>query len=219
MSHATTRTHAPRGRLSCWRELLFWLLLLAAFAALGSGKHRHEFVGLIETCAFLILAVLSMGKLKTLGLEFVAWERITRKATALCALCGLAAGAAVIVIARFSAQPLGVERGWNKAVLAIIMGPVLEEVTFRGYLISLALRLTRRRSHPLSSAASVMCTAALFALAHLGTAGITSLQLVCIASTGCLYGWIRVRFESTAAASLSHATYNLTLYLSNWFGG
>jgi membrane protease YdiL (CAAX protease family) len=206
------------NRVTYWREALFWLLLLPAFAALASGKPRREFVGLIETCAFVVLAASSTGRLKTLGLEFVAWERITRKATAVSALCGLAAGAAVVAIARLAKQPLGVERGWNKAMLAIVLGPVLEEVIFRGYLISLALRLTKRLAHISASAVSVLSAAALFALAHLGTPGITVLQVACIATTGCLYGWIRVRWESTAAAALTHATYNLTLYLSYWLG-
>jgi membrane protease YdiL (CAAX protease family) len=158
-------------------------LLLAAFTALGSGKPRRELVGLFETCAFLTLAISSTGQLKTLGLEFIAWERITRNATAVCALSGLAAGGAVTIIARLSTQPLGVDRGWNKAVLAIVLGRVLEEVIFRGYLISLALRITRRLAHTSASAVSVLYTATLFALAHLGTAGITMLQLACIATT------------------------------------
>jgi membrane protease YdiL (CAAX protease family) len=193
-------------------------LLLPAFPALSSGNPKREFVGLIETCAFLVLAISSTGRLKTLGLEFVAWDRISRKAIALCALCGLAAGGAVIAIARLSAQPLGAERGWNKAVLAIVLGPVLEEVIFRGYLISLALRLTRRLARPLSPAISVLFVAGVFAAAHLGTAGISALQLICIASTGCLYGRVRFRFQSTVAAALAHATHNLALYVSYWFG-
>jgi membrane protease YdiL (CAAX protease family) len=132
--------------------VLFWLLLLAAFTVLGSGEPRRELVGLFETCAFLTLAISSTGRLKTLGLEFIAWERITRNAAAICALSGLAAGGAVTIIAKRSRQPLGVDRRWNKAVLAIFLGPVLEELIFRGYLISLALRLTRRFAHTSASA-------------------------------------------------------------------
>ena len=101
-------------------------MLLAAFTVLGSGEPRRELVGLFETCAFLTLAISSTGRLKTLGLEFIAWERITRNAAAICALSGLAAGGAVTIIAKLSTQPLGVDRRWNKAVLAIFLGPVLK---------------------------------------------------------------------------------------------
>jgi len=126
-----------------WRELLFWLLLLPTFAAFGSGKPNREFIGLAETCGFLVVAVTSTGRLKDLGLEFIAWEQISRRALAVCAGCGLVAGGAVIAVARLFAQPLGIERGWNKVVLAVALGPILEEVIFRGYPFSLTLRLTR----------------------------------------------------------------------------
>jgi hypothetical protein len=78
------------------------------------------------------------GPAKALGLEFIAWERITRTAIAVCVGCGLVAGGAVITVARLAALPLGVEHGWRKAVLAVVLGPILEEVIFRGYLMSLA---------------------------------------------------------------------------------
>lgn len=222
MATVTGPTKNRRNRLiprvACWRELLFWLLLLPAFAALGSANPRSEFVGLIETCGFLVLAVSSTGRLKALGLEFIAWERITRKVIVVCAGCGFIAGGAVIAVAKLSRQPLGVERGWNNAVLAIVLGPILEEVIFRGYLMALVRCLARGLAHQLSSATSVLSVAAVFAVAHLGTPGITTLQLVCIASTGSLYGWIRLRFESTAVAAVTHAVYNLALYLSCWSG-
>jgi hypothetical protein len=51
------------------RELLFWLLLLPAFAALGSPRPRREFVGQVETCAFLVVAATSMGRRKRLALS------------------------------------------------------------------------------------------------------------------------------------------------------
>jgi membrane protease YdiL (CAAX protease family) len=202
-----------------WRELLFWLLLLSAVSALGSGRPTRELAGLIEAAAFFFVAVSSAGRLKTLGLEFIAWERISLNAMGVCAVYGLVAGSAAIAVARLSGQGLGIDRRWNTLVLAITLGPVVEEVIFRGYLISLALRLARRSARPLSSAISVLSVATLFAIAHLGTTGVTRLQLVCIGSTGCVYGWIRLRFESTAAAALTHAAYNATLYLGYWVSG
>ena len=78
-----------------WRELLFWLLLLSAFSALGSDKPTREFAGLIEAAAFFLVAVSSAGRLKTLGLEFIAWERISLKAIGVCVVYGLVAGAPV----------------------------------------------------------------------------------------------------------------------------
>ena len=48
-----------------WRELLFWMLLLPALGALGSIRPRRQIAGLIEACAFLVVAVSSAGKLKS----------------------------------------------------------------------------------------------------------------------------------------------------------
>src|SRR4029453_11980127 len=97
-----------------------------------SPQPRRELAGLIEACGFLMVAVSSLGRLKGLGLEFIAWERIPRRAITVCISSGLLAGSIIVVVARWSGQPLGIERGWNMAVLAIVLGPVLEEVIFRG---------------------------------------------------------------------------------------
>jgi membrane protease YdiL (CAAX protease family) len=164
------------------------------------------------------MAILSIGRLKGLGLEFIAWERISRSAVAVSAFCGLVAGGVIVLLARWSGQPLGVERDWNVVVLAIVLGPVLEEVIFRGYLLTFALWVTRLGSLKLWPPVSVISIAILFACAHLGRAGNTGLQLICIVTTGSLYGWIRLTYQSTAAAALTHAMYNCAIYLSDWSG-
>ena len=199
-----------------WRELLFWMLLLPAFGALGSIRLRGQIVGLIEACAFLLVAISSTGKLKSLGLEFANWNRIGTGAAVACVVAGLLAGGSIVAVASISQQPLGTEDGWNKAMLAIALGPVLEEVIFRGYLFTAALLLTRHLSPSRSATSSMIGVAFVFSIAHLTTAGTTALQLCCIVLTGYLYGWVRFRYRSTAAAALAHAAYNLALYLSYW---
>jgi len=201
-----------------WRELLFWMLLLPAFGALRSVRLRGQIAGLIEACAFLLVAISSASKLKSLGLEFANWNRIGSRAAGACVVAGLLAGGSIVAVASLSQQPLGTESGWNKAMLAIALGPVLEEVIFRGYLFTAALLFTRRLSPSRSAAFSIIGVALVFSIAHLTTAGTTALQVCCIVLTGCLYGWVRFRYRSTAAAALAHAAYNLALYLSYWSG-
>ena len=214
----SARTGWVKEPAGYWRELLFWMLLLPAFGALGSIRPRGQIAGLIEACAFLLVAISSAGKLKSLGLEFAKWNRIGCRAAAACVVAGLLAGGSIVAVAGLSQQPLGTESGWNKAMLAIALGPVLEEVIFRGYLFTAALLLTRRLSPSGSVAFSIIGVALVFSIAHLATAGTTPLQLCCIVLTGCLYGWVRRRYRSTAAAALAHAAYNLALYLSYWGG-
>ncbi|MFN7998442.1 MAG: CPBP family intramembrane glutamic endopeptidase [Bryobacteraceae bacterium] len=201
-----------------WRELLFWLLLLPAFGALGSIKPRNQIAGLIEACAFLLIAISSTGKLKSLGLEFAHWNRVGTRIAVLCALAGMVAGGVIVAVACLSDRSLGVEQGWNRVILAVSLGPVLEEVIFRGYLLTAMLVLTGRLWPSRSASVSIIGIAVVFSTAHLATPGMKAIQLGCIGSTGCLYGYIRVRFRSTAAAALAHAMYNLALYVSCWIG-
>jgi uncharacterized protein len=202
----------------CWKEVLFWLFLLPTFSSLHSTRPSREVVGLIELSGFLVVAVASAGKLGDLGLEFIAWQRVGRTGMTVSFGGGLAAGAAVLELAKLAGQPLGIQQGWNQAVLVIMVGPVIEEIIFRGYLVTLALYLTRHLSRPVSRTTSVLCVAVLFSLAHIHNAGISILQMFCIASTGTLYGYFRLRFDSTAAAVLAHAAYNLALYMGYWSG-
>ena len=59
---------------------------------------------------------------------------------------------------------------------------------------------------------------ALGCLAHGWRPGTTAIQLCCIAVTGTLYGFIRLRHRSTVAAVLAHGSYNLAVYVAFWAG-
>jgi len=201
-----------------WRELSFWILLLPALGALGSIRPRRHIAGLIEACAFLVVAVSSAGKLKSLGLEFAAWNHVGRRGAAISLAMGLLAGCCILAVAGLSHQPLGIESGWNKMVLAVTLGPALEEVIFRGYLLTAGLLLIQHLCRSRSRAFSIAAVAVIFAIAHLTTPGTSPVQFCCIWFTGCLYGYIRFQYGSTAAAALAHGAYNLALYISYWCG-
>jgi membrane protease YdiL (CAAX protease family) len=121
-------------------------------------------------------------------------------------------------VSKFSNQPIGLTLDWNRAALIVLLGPVLEEIVCRGYVLTLLLHLAKRTAWPFARLAAVMAAAVIFAAAHVGNAGITWLQLSCIAAMGCIYGALRLNYRSTAAAVLTHSTYNLALCLSSWLG-
>jgi hypothetical protein len=52
----------------------------------------------------------------------------------------------------------------------------------------------------------------MFAIVHLSQPGASWLQMVCITSTGAIYGAIRYTSGSAAPAAVAHAAYNVTLY-------
>ena len=206
------------GRAVHWRELLFWTFLLAAFQSLESSDDRRRIMGMVETVAFLVVAVRSAGKLDGLGLEFTNWNPIDFASARVSVAAGFLAGGAVVAVALRCHQPLGADSSWNRVVLAVILGPVVEEMVFRGYLMTAALRLVRAVSTPQRNWIAVVGAALIFMLAHGWRPGTTTIQLCCLVVTGTVYGFIRLRQQSTVAAVLAHSCYNLALYLSFWGG-
>jgi membrane protease YdiL (CAAX protease family) len=201
-----------------WRGLLFWILMLAAFQSLEVADSRRQIMGVVETLAFLIVAISSAGKLDGLGLEFTCWNAIGLRATVVSASTGFLAGGTIVMVALLNHRPLGAEHGLNEVILAVVLGPVIEEVVFRGYLLTAAILLGRKLVKPQRNWPSVVGVALIFMLAHAARPGTTCLQLCCIMITGTVYGFIRIRQKSTLAAALAHGSYNLALYLSFWIG-
>jgi len=88
-------------------------------------------------------------------------------------------------------------------VLGLVLGPLLEESLFRGYLLPVL-------AQTIGTLPALIITAVLFALFH----GPTNLvHWVSFTATGIVYGWMRMASHSTTAPALMHATYNLSLYL------
>jgi len=206
------------GNALRWKELLFWTLLLAAFQSLESAQLRRQITGALETIAFVALATSAAGNLEGLGLEFICWKPIGCRGAAVSIASGTSAGWLVVMIALLSRQAVGVDSGWNKIVLAVVLGPVVEEVVFRGYCMTAVLHLTRVRTGARRNWVAVCAVALIFMVAHSGRLGVTPVQLCCIAGTGTLYGIIRIRQQSTIAAVLAHGCYNLALYAAFWIG-
>ena len=100
------------GVLACWREVLFWMLLLPAFSALASTAPKRQAAGLLELSGFLLVSISSLGRFRNLGLEFVAWERISRRAAV---LWGISAAAGALLVSKLSHQPIGLTLEWNHA--------------------------------------------------------------------------------------------------------
>jgi len=100
----------------------------------------------------------------------------------------------------------------------VTLGPVLEEIVFRGYLFALVIWSLNRVAGRYRWDRWVVAVAALlFAVVHLTQPGVSWLQMACITSTGTLYGWIRYFSGSVAPAAASHAAYNLKMYAMTGF--
>jgi uncharacterized protein len=87
--------------------------------------------------------------------------------------------------------------------LSLVLGPILEESLFRGYLFPVLERSGGKL-------VAVVVTALLFALFH---GPVNAAHWFWLTATGIAYGWMRVASESTSASALMHASYNLALIL------
>jgi membrane protease YdiL (CAAX protease family) len=200
-------------KIGDYREILFWLLLLGSWQFLASPGGKNGIAGATGTAAFLVFAWNSLDRLTNLGLEYVRWRAATGANWLYAVAGGILAGAAVFAIASASRQGMGLSNDWRLVVLQVTLGPVLEEVVFRGYLFTLLTWSFRRMTDDVSrNRLAVVGAAIAFALVHMPQPGVGWLQLACIASNGTLYGWLRCRSGSVAPAAASHAAYNLTLY-------
>jgi membrane protease YdiL (CAAX protease family) len=197
-----------------YREVLFWLLLLGSWQFLASPGGKHGIVGAIGTAAFLVFAWTSVDRLRGLGLHHARWRSSAGTNWVCAVVTGIVAGIAVFVIGTLAGQNMRLSDDWNLVALQVTLGPVLEEVVFRGYLFAfLKWSFSRMANGTGRNRLVVVFAAVVFAVVHLAQPGVSWLQLACIASTGTLYGWIRCRSGSTVPSAISHAAYNLTLYL------
>jgi membrane protease YdiL (CAAX protease family) len=203
-----------------YREILFWLLLLGSWQFLASPGGKNGIAGATGTAAFLVFAWNSLDRLTNLGLEYVRWRAATGANCLHAIEGGVLAGFVVFAIGSASRQKMGLSNDWRLIVLQVTLGPVLEEVVFRGYLFTLLTWSFRRLADDgFRNRLVVVATAVAFALVHMSQPGVGWLQLVCIGSTGTLYGWFRCHSGSVAPAAAAHAAYNLTLYAVATRGG
>ena len=198
------------------REVVFWLLLLGSWQFLTSPGRRTGILGAIGAAAFLVYASANIDRLTGLGSDHARWRSTSRANWMLAAVSGMLAGSVVFVIGTTSGQNMKLGDNWRLVVLQVTLGPVLEEIVFRGYLFAFLMWLLSKVANDAGrNRLGVVSAAVVFAVVHLAQPGVSWLQLACITSTGTVYGWIRWRSGSTAPAAVSHAAYNLALHAIN----
>ena len=87
----------------------------------------------------------------------------------------------------------------------VLLGPLFEELLFRGFLLPLLART-------FGPAGGVVLSALPFALLHGGQNQWAWQQVTLVGIAGLAFGYARCKTGSTAAATILHAGYNLTLF-------
>jgi uncharacterized protein len=89
---------------------------------------------------------------------------------------------------------------------ALTLGPLFEELAFRGFLMPLLVRT-------FGAVAGVALQAVPFALLHGNEYAWAWQQVVLLFLAGTAFGWMRHKTGSTAASTYMHAGYNLVAFV------
>jgi membrane protease YdiL (CAAX protease family) len=196
------------------REILFWLLLLGSWQFLTSPHKWASMIGAAGSVWFLVFAWKCLSRLRSFGMDHACWEPAPIAIWMLAVAAGSAAGGLIFGVGSATGENMMLSADLRLMLLQVALGPVLEEIVFRGYFFgALAWSFRRLAGRILPNSALIAVGDVVFAVVHLAQPGVRWLELASIASTGTLYGWIRCRSGSTAPAAASHAAYNLTLYV------
>jgi membrane protease YdiL (CAAX protease family) len=181
---------------------------------LNSPAWPNQWLGAIGTVCFLWLAFGSLGALRNGGMEYARWEPAPRRFWLCAVALGSLSAMAAMGTAHLAHQRIAEAGEWRMFLLQVALGPVLEEIIFRGYLIQLLLwAMAALRSGVVAPLSAVLLSAAIFAALHLARPGSSWKEFAMIASTGTLYGWVRIVSGSTGTASLAHAAFNATVHV------
>jgi hypothetical protein len=90
-------------------------------------------------------------------------------------------------------------------ILVVILGPVAEELAFRGFLMPLLVR-------SLGAAGGIVVTGFVFGSIHGYEYEWSWRHMLLISLVGCAFGWAKYKTQSTAAAAFMHCTFNLTQF-------
>ncbi len=90
-------------------------------------------------------------------------------------------------------------------IVVVILGPVCEELAFRGFLMPLLVR-------SLGAAGGIVVTGVIFGGIHGYEYEWSWRHMLLISMVGCVFGWAKYKTQSTATSALMHATFNLTQF-------
>jgi uncharacterized protein len=90
-------------------------------------------------------------------------------------------------------------------ILVVILGPVAEELAFRGFLMPLLMRSA-------GAAAGIVITGFIFGSMHGYEYQWSWKYILLISLAGCVFGWAKYKTQSTVASAFIHSTFNLAQF-------
>ena len=195
--------------------LLAWAVVKGAFAVMRLRPAAPAVEPLTEQ--FVLYLLLFGGLMLIFRLEYdrpfwrsLAWTGMRIPALWV-ALAGVACAYTVAVLGQAIHTPTGRNQITDlladrasllmMTVFGVTLGPVCEELAFRGFLQPLLVR-------SLGAVPGVLLAAVPFGLLHYQEYGNSWRHAVIVAAAGAAFGWMRHATGSTKAAALMHASYN-----------
>jgi uncharacterized protein len=90
-------------------------------------------------------------------------------------------------------------------ILVVILGPLAEELAFRGFLMPLLVR-------SVGAAGGIVITGVIFGSMHGYEYEWSWQYMLLISLVGCVFGWLKYKTQSTVASALIHSTFNLAQF-------
>jgi membrane protease YdiL (CAAX protease family) len=94
-------------------------------------------------------------------------------------------------------------------VFGVTLGPLAEELAFRGFAQPLFVK-------SLGTIPGILLAAVPFGLLHFREYGYSWRHVILISAAGAAFGWMRHRTNSTKASTLMHAAYNALFFVALW---
>jgi membrane protease YdiL (CAAX protease family) len=90
-------------------------------------------------------------------------------------------------------------------MLVVVLGPIAEELAFRGFLMPLLIRT-------IGAVGGILVTGVIFGSIHGYEYEWSWQYMLLISLVGCVFGWTKYKTGSTLASALMHGTFNLTQF-------
>jgi membrane protease YdiL (CAAX protease family) len=218
----------PPSREPFWDYADLFLFVLLALTSLAVSVFAALAFSKLGLSRRLLLAqilwyVLAFGALKALLLfryQQPFWQSLGWRPISFTAAVGAILAGPILVISigllQFVLRAPEIESPFEQMLgspgsillfgaLAVIVGPVAEELAFRGFLMPLLIR-------SLGAAGGIILTGIIFGSAH-GYEYQWSWQFMLLISVvGCVLGWAKYKTKSTFASALMHCAFNLTQF-------
>jgi membrane protease YdiL (CAAX protease family) len=202
----------------CFPSLLITILLVRALS--GSIPYGKPFQGLLAQLVWYALVFGSLYALLRMRYRqpfwrSLGWKMVPFSTTAICCVAGPFLAVAIGYLGYLLRTPeisLPFDQMLDNrptmilfSLFVVILGPLCEELAFRGFLLPLFVR-------SLGAAAGIIVTGILFGCLHAPEYSWSWRHVLLVALAGCVFGWVRHQTGSTVAATYMHSTYNLTQF-------